>query len=69
VSSSFWYAAARTPFGRSGGAFADVPGATVTSRAYPATERWGVAAICIGVGQALAVVRENVAPGNMDTAP
>jgi hypothetical protein len=24
--------------------------------------RWGVAAICIGVGQALAVVLENVAP-------
>ena len=26
--------------------------------------RWGVAAICIGVGQGLAVVLENVADGN-----
>jgi hypothetical protein len=26
-----------------------------------ADERWGVAAICIGTGQALAVVLENVA--------
>ncbi|GAA1816359.1 thiolase family protein [Actinomadura chokoriensis] len=29
-------------------------------------ERWGVAAICIGVGQGLAVVLENVAPENTE---
>ncbi|WP_041832579.1 thiolase family protein [Actinoplanes sp. N902-109] len=34
---------------------------TLAKRLTEAGERWGVAAICIGVGQALAVVLENVA--------
>jgi acetyl-CoA acetyltransferase family protein len=34
---------------------------TLTARLRDSGERWGVAAICIGVGQALAVVLENVA--------
>lgn len=36
--------------------------ATLAHRLVATGERWGVAAICIGVGQALAVVLENVAP-------
>jgi acetyl-CoA acetyltransferase family protein len=35
---------------------------TLAKRLVSAGERWGVAAICIGVGQGLAVVLENVAP-------
>ncbi|WP_306204548.1 thiolase family protein [Actinoplanes sp. RD1] len=34
---------------------------TLTARLRESGDRWGVAAICIGVGQALAVVLENVA--------
>jgi acetyl-CoA acyltransferase len=34
--------------------------ATLAHRLRKSGERWGVAAICIGVGQALAVVLENV---------
>src|SRR5439155_26116473 len=34
---------------------------TLAARLVESGERWGVAAICIGVGQALAVVLENVA--------
>ncbi|WP_327151124.1 thiolase family protein [Nocardia sp. NBC_01329] len=37
---------------------------TLARRMTAAGQRWGVAAICIGVGQALAVVLENVAPGS-----
>jgi len=33
---------------------------TLAARLAESGERWGVAAICIGVGQALAVVLENV---------
>lgn len=36
--------------------------ATLAHRLVATGERWGMAAICIGVGQALAVVLENVAP-------
>ncbi|GEL24817.1 acetyl-CoA acyltransferase [Pseudonocardia sulfidoxydans NBRC 16205] len=35
--------------------------ATLAARLHESGDRWGVAAICIGVGQALAVVLENVA--------
>lgn len=37
---------------------------TLARRLTTAGQRWGVAAICIGVGQALAVVIENVASGS-----
>jgi len=45
------------PLGASGGRMMGTPAA----RLRESGERWGVAAICIGVGQALAVVLENVA--------
>ncbi len=38
--------------------------ATLAHRLRESGERWGLAAICIGVGQALAVVLENVATGD-----
>ncbi|MFE0678074.1 thiolase family protein [Streptomyces sp. NPDC058867] len=44
------------PLGASGGRLLG----TLTARLRESGERWGVAAICIGVGQALAVVLENV---------
>lgn len=44
------------PLGASGGRVV----ATLAHRLRETGERWGVAAICIGVGQALAVVLENV---------
>ncbi|MEO3937713.1 thiolase family protein [Dermatophilaceae bacterium Soc4.6] len=44
------------PLGASGGRIV----ATLAKRLRDTGERWGVAAICIGVGQALAVVLENV---------
>jgi acetyl-CoA acetyltransferase family protein len=44
------------PLGASGGRILG----TLAARLQEAGERWGVAAICIGVGQALAVVLENV---------
>ncbi|MEU6676455.1 thiolase family protein [Streptomyces sp. NPDC046925] len=44
------------PLGASGGRLL----ATLAHRLRETGERWGVAAICIGVGQALAVVLENV---------
>ncbi|RYF44094.1 MAG: thiolase family protein, partial [Comamonadaceae bacterium] len=37
---------------------------TLTHRLVRDRQRWGVAAICIGVGQALAVVLENVSSGS-----
>src|SRR5689334_1635794 len=45
------------PLGASGGRILG----TLAARLREGGERWGVAAICIGVGQALAVVLENVA--------
>jgi acetyl-CoA acyltransferase len=45
------------PLGASGGRILG----TLAHRLRASGERWGVAAICIGVGQALAVVLENVA--------
>jgi acetyl-CoA acyltransferase len=45
------------PLGASGGRVLG----TLTARLVESGERWGVAAICIGVGQGLAVVLENVA--------
>lgn len=45
------------PLGASGGRIIG----TLAERLRVSGERWGVAAICIGVGQALAVVLENVA--------
>jgi acetyl-CoA acyltransferase len=45
------------PLGASGGRVLG----TLAARLRTSGERWGVAAICIGVGQALAVVLENVA--------
>ncbi|MET8945655.1 thiolase family protein [Streptomyces sp. NPDC004542] len=45
------------PLGASGGRLLG----TLSRRLQEADKRWGVAAICIGVGQALAVVLENVA--------
>ncbi|MFC6881709.1 MULTISPECIES: thiolase family protein [Actinomadura] len=45
------------PLGASGGRLLG----TLAHRLKESGERWGVAAICIGVGQALAVVLENVA--------
>lgn len=36
---------------------------TLAHRLSSSNRRWGLAAICIGVGQALAVVLENIAPG------
>jgi len=45
------------PLGASGGRILG----TLAARLREEGERWGVAAICIGVGQALAVVLENVA--------
>ncbi|MEU3554694.1 thiolase family protein [Streptomyces fragilis] len=47
------------PLGASGGRIL----ATLARRLEVSGERWGVAAICIGVGQALAVVLENVTGG------
>ncbi|HET8615152.1 MAG TPA: thiolase family protein [Actinomycetales bacterium] len=44
------------PLGASGGRILG----TLAARLVESGERWGVAAICIGVGQALAVVLENV---------
>ena len=44
------------PLGASGGRIL----ATLAKRLRDSGERWGVAAICIGVGQGLAVVLENV---------
>ncbi len=46
------------PLGASGGRILG----TLAKRLTETGERWGVAAICIGVGQGLAVVLENVAP-------
>ena len=45
------------PLGASGGRILG----TLAHRLRESGDRWGVAAICIGVGQALAVVLENVA--------
>ena len=45
------------PLGASGGRILG----TLAARLHESGDRWGVAAICIGVGQALAVVLENVA--------
>ncbi len=45
------------PLGASGGRILG----TLARRLVVEQQRWGVAAICIGVGQALAVVLENVA--------
>lgn len=47
------------PLGASGGRVLG----TLAARLQESGERWGVAAICIGVGQALAVVLENVRTG------
>jgi acetyl-CoA acyltransferase len=47
------------PLGASGGRILG----TLAHRLAESGERWGVAAICIGVGQALAVVLENVTSG------
>ncbi len=47
------------PLGASGGRVLG----TLAGRLRASGERWGVAAICIGVGQGLAVVLENVAAG------
>ncbi|MER5480951.1 thiolase family protein [Streptomyces sp. NPDC002734] len=47
------------PLGASGGRILG----TLARRLEESGERWGVAAICIGVGQALAVVLENVTGG------
>ncbi len=44
------------PLGASGGRILG----TLAGRLRESGDRWGVAAICIGVGQALAVVLENV---------
>ncbi|MDH6626332.1 acetyl-CoA acetyltransferase family protein [Streptomyces sp. LBL] len=44
------------PLGASGGRILG----TLAARLHESGERWGVAAICIGVGQALAVVLENM---------
>jgi acetyl-CoA acyltransferase len=46
------------PLGASGGRILG----TLAHRLSESGDRWGVAAICIGVGQALAVVLENVSP-------
>jgi acetyl-CoA acetyltransferase len=46
------------PLGASGGRVLG----TLAGRLVESGSRWGVAAICIGVGQGLAVVLENVAP-------
>ncbi|MGY3204733.1 thiolase family protein [Streptomyces sp. TE5632] len=48
------------PLGASGGRLLG----TLAHRLKESGQRWGVAAICIGVGQALAVVLENVSEGN-----
>jgi acetyl-CoA acyltransferase len=48
------------PLGASGGRILG----TLAHRLRESGDRWGVAAICIGVGQGLAVVLENVAHGN-----
>ncbi|GAB2799864.1 thiolase family protein [Streptomyces chlorus] len=48
------------PLGASGGRLLG----TLAHRLKESGQRWGVAAICIGVGQALAVVLENVSGGN-----
>ena len=62
--SSFVYAATRTPFGRFGSALAerraDEFAGAALDRLVQSRQRRGVAAIRIGVGQALAVVVENV---------
>jgi acetyl-CoA acyltransferase len=46
------------PLGASGGRILG----TLAHRLRDSGDRWGVAAICIGVGQALAVVLENTEP-------
>lgn len=64
----YLYDAVRTPFGKYGGALAGVRPddlaahvvRTLAGRAQASGKRWGVAAICIGVGQGLAVVLENL---------
>ncbi|MEU8222658.1 thiolase family protein [Kribbella sp. NPDC048915] len=48
------------PLGASGGRLLG----TLAARLRASGERWGVAAICIGVGQALAVVLENAGTGS-----
>ncbi|MFD3731631.1 thiolase family protein [Streptomyces sp. NPDC058632] len=48
------------PLGASGGRILG----TLAHRLQESGQRWGVAAICIGVGQALAVVLENVSGGS-----
>lgn len=52
------------PLGASGGRIL----ATLAKRLRTGGHRWGVAAICIGVGQGLAVVLENVAPTSGSSA-
>ncbi|MFF4836695.1 thiolase family protein [Streptomyces sp. NPDC001315] len=51
------------PLGASGGRLLG----TLAHRLRESGERWGLAAICIGVGQALAVVLENVTGNVMET--
>ena len=51
------------PLGASGGRILG----TLAGRLAESGERWGVAAICIGVGQGLAVVLENSGAGPMTT--
>ncbi|MDI3388533.1 thiolase family protein [Streptomyces sp. B-S-A8] len=51
------------PLGASGGRLLG----TLAHRLKESGERWGLAAICIGVGQALAVVLENVTETGMET--
>ncbi|GMA20605.1 acetyl-CoA acyltransferase [Arsenicicoccus piscis] len=53
------------PLGASGGRVLG----TLARRLQASSERWGVAAICIGVGQGLAVVLENVSAASEDAAP
>lgn len=53
------------PLGASGGRVLG----TLARRLQASGERWGVAAICIGVGQGLAVVLENVSAASEDAAP
>lgn len=59
------YDAVRTPFGKYGGALAGTRILGTLARSLARTgQRWGVAAICMGVGQGLAVVVENVRSGS-----
>lgn len=53
------------PLGASGGRVLG----TLARRLQASGERWGVAAICIGVGQGLAVVLEDVSAASEDAAP